>query len=124
MTKELESRQRESGSAIMSSVSEASFLIRQVAEPRPVGDSIKAAIGRAAERLQWPWVRVKKIWYAEAQRIDSQEMDELRRFARKQAVQFEIIADALLEKDAEFFGEHAAVYRSIARQIRGQDFTK
>ncbi len=121
MAKERASQIRESGSGIMTSVSEAAFLIRQVAEPRPVGDTIKAAIGRAALRLRWPFIRVKKIWYAEALRIDSEEMDELRRFARKQAAQFEIIADALEAKDAEFFGEHSAVYRSIARQIRGVD---
>lgn len=32
----------------MSSIAEASDLIRRAAEPRPVGDSVKAAISRAA----------------------------------------------------------------------------
>lgn len=101
----------------MTSVSEAAFLIRQVAEPRPVGDSIKGAIRRASYRLGWPFIRAKKVWYEEAARIDAHEMDELRRFALKQAAQYEIIADALHAKDAEFFGEAIASYRDIARQV-------
>ena len=34
---------------------EAAALLRQVAEPRPVGDSVKAAIGRSARRLGFSW---------------------------------------------------------------------
>lgn len=63
----------------MTVLSEASFLVRQIAEPRPVGDSVKAAIGRAARRLGFSFSRTKTIWYAEAHRIDAHEMDALRR---------------------------------------------
>jgi hypothetical protein len=66
-----------------SSIDEAQTLIRQCAEPRPAGDSVKAAIRRASLKLQMPFVRVRAIWYGEARRIDSEEMDRLRRGAEK-----------------------------------------
>lgn len=62
----------------MSSVVEASELVRRVAEPRAVGDSVKAAIVRAARRLGFPHSRTKDLWYAHARRIDADEMDRLR----------------------------------------------
>lgn len=63
----------------MSALAEASALVRDVAEPRPVGDSVKAAIVRAARRLGFTFTRTKDIWYGDARRIDSGEMDALRR---------------------------------------------
>ena len=66
-----------------SSIDEAQTLIRQCAEPRPAGDPVKAAIRRASLKLQMPFVRVRAIWYGEARRIDSEEMDRLRRGAEK-----------------------------------------
>lgn len=62
----------------MSSVSEASSLLRRVAGPRDVEDSVKALIRRAARRLQWGFSRTKDIWYGNARRIDAAEMDRLR----------------------------------------------
>jgi hypothetical protein len=62
----------------MSSVAEASKLVRRVAEPRSVGDSVKAAIARAARRIGFHHSRTKDIWYAHARRIDAYEMDRLR----------------------------------------------
>jgi hypothetical protein len=66
-----------------SSIEEAQALIRRCAEPRPAGDPVKAAIRRASLQLQMPFVRVRAIWYAEARRIDAEEMDRLRRGAEK-----------------------------------------
>ena len=63
----------------MTAIVEASILIRQVAEPRPVGDSVKAAIVRASRRLGFGFSRTKTIWYGEAFRINAEEMDALRR---------------------------------------------
>lgn len=62
-----------------SSIEEAQALIRRCAEPRPAGDPVKAAIRRASLQLQMRFARVKAIWYGEARRIDSEEMDRLRR---------------------------------------------
>jgi hypothetical protein len=61
-----------------SSIQEAQALVRQCAEPRPVGDSIKSAINRAARRLGFGPSRTRKLWYGNAQRIDAHEMDHLR----------------------------------------------
>jgi hypothetical protein len=66
-----------------SSIDEAQTLIRRCAEPRPAGDIVKAAIRRASLQLQMPFARVKAIWYGDARRIDSEEMDRLRRGAER-----------------------------------------
>src|SRR5215813_8904428 len=67
-----------SESTEMSSVAEASCLIRRVAGPREVGDSVKALIRRASRRLGWQFSRTKDVWYQDARRIDAEEMDRLR----------------------------------------------
>jgi hypothetical protein len=71
----------------MSAIVEASILIRQVAEPRPVGDSVKAAIVRASRRLGFGFSRTKTIWYGEAFRINAEEMDVLRKAAKRRHVE-------------------------------------
>lgn len=73
-----------SGAAAISSVSEASALVRRIAEPRAgIGDSVKTAIVRAARQLEFSVSRTKDIWYQDARRIDSREMDRLRVVAAK-----------------------------------------
>lgn len=44
---------------------EMAGLVREAAEPRPAGDSVKAAIRRAATALRMPDRRVRRIWYRE-----------------------------------------------------------
>jgi hypothetical protein len=78
---------------------QASELVRLVAEPRPVGDSVKAAISRAARRLGWSPTRTKSIWYEEAHRIDASEVDQLRSRAWEQAVKQEGVAQAIRQTD-------------------------
>lgn len=87
--------------------SEAMVLIQRVAEPRPVGDKVKAAIGRASKRLGFPFNRARSIWYGEARRIDATEMDRLREIAgrRETAAAIEhllVIRGRLAETDAHF----------------------
>jgi hypothetical protein len=65
------------------SIDEAQALVRRCAEPRPAGDLVKAAIRRASQRLEIPFSRTRDIWYGDARRIDSGEMDRLRRRAEK-----------------------------------------
>jgi len=61
------------------SIAEASSFVRRVAEPRPDGDSVKAAILRASRRLQWTFTRTKDIWYCDPRiRISAAESDQLR----------------------------------------------
>jgi hypothetical protein len=60
---------------------EAAVLARRCSEPCPAGDYVKAAVGRAAERAGINYRRMRDIWYGDARRIDSWEMDALRRGA-------------------------------------------
>lgn len=73
----------ERGVVFMSAVSEASYLLRRAAEPRPVGDSIKQAITRAARRCGLAPSRVEDIWRGEARLVRAEEMDAIRRAAAK-----------------------------------------
>jgi hypothetical protein len=63
------------------SIEEAQLLVRRSAEPRPAGDHVKAAIRRASRLLDMPFSRTRDIWYANARRVDADEMDRLRRAA-------------------------------------------
>ena len=91
----------------MSSVIEARLLVRRAAEPRAVGDSVKAAIVRAARRLGFPPSRTKDLWYGHARRIDAIEMDRLRNVAARREAELlraQLLAarNALAATDAEF----------------------
>lgn len=66
-----------------SETSDAMRIVQLAAEPRPVGDSVKAAIGRAAKRLRWSYTRTRDVWYGDARRIDVREMDALREVERR-----------------------------------------
>jgi hypothetical protein len=70
---------------LMSAVAEASHLLRQLAEPRPVGDTIKAAINRAARRVKIKVGRVEDIWRQEARAVRAEEMDAIRRAVMEEA---------------------------------------
>jgi hypothetical protein len=97
----------------MSSAAEASSLIRMAAEPRQTGDSVKAAIRRAAHRLGLTFTRAKNIWYGEARRIDAHEMDALRALANKYAR----IATALRHTDEDFYGPQADALEYWANRL-------
>lgn len=59
---------------------EAKVLIRGIADPRQAGDTVKAAIARAAIRLGWKPRRTENIWRGRARIIEVWEMDELRNY--------------------------------------------
>lgn len=74
----------------MSAVAEASALLRQIAEPRPVGDSVKAAVRRASRRVaafipphwtRWHVGRAEDIWHRQARGVWAEELDAIRRAA-------------------------------------------
>jgi hypothetical protein len=54
-------------------------IVREAAEPSQPGESVKAAIGRAARRLGLSFARVHGIWYGRARQITAEEADTLRR---------------------------------------------
>lgn len=109
---------------LMSAVAEAAALLRCVAEPRPVGDSVKAAINRAATRVarfipphwsdRWHAGRAEDIWRQEARGVWAEEMDAIRRAADERAAQ-------------EARNEHRDTLARIARleavlRIQDEDF--
>lgn len=118
----------------MNAMSEASFLVRQVAEPRPVGDSVKAAIQRAHIRLkEWPYGRVRALWYADSRiTVSADEMEKLRQIAKAKAqetprdpeiqelrAQLQLINHRLARLDPEFHAPTIEKYREMAyAQIR------
>jgi hypothetical protein len=104
----------------MSSVTEAATLIRKAAEPRPIGDSVKAAIRRAAQRLGFSFSRSKDIWYGDARRIDADEMDALRSLATRYAN----IAATLRHQDEDFYRTQADALEYFANRIGGLGRTR
>ena len=80
----------ESTVLLMSAVCEASSLMRSIAEPCPAGDSVKAAINRAARKASRFMARPMKpgraedIWRKEARAIRAEEMDALRAAAKRE----------------------------------------
>ena len=67
----------------MAALVEAATLLRQLAEPVVAGESVKAAINRAARRAGIPASLGKRLWYGEARRIDADTMDQLRERAAR-----------------------------------------
>ena len=95
------------GGSEMSSVAEASTLVKRIAEPRPVGDKVKAAIDRASRRSGLSFMRTREIWYRNARRIDSTEMDRLREEAARREAEASVesvlaLRDRLIASDADF----------------------
>lgn len=110
------------------STMEAAQLIRKVAEPRLVDDSVKAAIGRAARRLNWSFNRAKDVWYADHRiAISASEIDALR--ARTQEAKADADITARIERleaymlatDEEFHSADIDRLRALARRNRDQD---
>lgn len=53
-------------------------IVREAAEPWSPGDSVKAAIGRAARALGLPFRRARTFWYASPCAVRAEEADQLR----------------------------------------------
>ena len=66
----------------MSASAEASELLKRLAEPAPVGAHVETLIRDVALKMRMPFRRAKALWYREAARVDSEEMDALRAAAR------------------------------------------
>lgn len=118
-----EMRTEKSEVVSMSAVAEASALLRRIAEPRPVGDSVKAAITRACRRVarhipshwtRWHVGRAEDIWHRQAHGVWAEELDAIR-----------AAADARILQEAR--NERAALRARLARleaalRISDEDF--
>lgn len=119
-TERSEHRPEKSEVLLMSAVAEAAHLLRQIAEPRPVGDSIKAAISRAARRVSkhlpqpMHYRRAEDLWRKEARAVRAEEMDAIRRAAK---------ADRLVEEARSELSEiDARIARLEALLVQDEDF--
>ena len=83
--------------AVMSTVEEMSQIVRTAAEPWSPGDSVKAAINRAARRLRLSIRRATTFWYARPCTVLASEADALRAWKR----QNEFLEIARLERRLE-----------------------
>lgn len=71
-------------SRVSAAVIEASRLLRVLAEPPSIGDTIKAQLSRAARRIPfWSYRRVKAVWYGEVHSIDADDLEALRALAKQ-----------------------------------------
>ena len=103
-------------------LSEASVLVRRVAGPGGVGDSVKSAIRRAAHRLGFSHNRTKSIWYRDARRIDAHEIDRLRTEAARAEARAAInnllaLRRSLASADADFHCPTIAALDDALRSI-------
>jgi hypothetical protein len=105
---------------------EAAALVRRCAEPRPAGESVKAAIRRASQRLDFSFMRTRGIWYSEARRIGAREMDRLREETLKTDFSVGIdalkrLASAQVPLSHPMFPELAAALRLLLNEIGRPD---
>lgn len=131
----MEKSSKNSGISFVSAIAEASFRLRRIAEPRPVGDRVKAAIDRAAKRVGLPTQRVENLWYGEARVVKAEEMDAIRRTdearqlkertARDQAAElgalFAGVAERLRQIDPDFHRDNVASLLDAAGALGAMD---
>jgi hypothetical protein len=131
----MEKSSKNSGISFVSAVAEAAFRLRRIAEPRPVGDRVKAAIDRAAKRVGLPTQRVENLWYGEARIVKAEEMDAIRRAddarqakeqsAREQAAElgslFAGVAERLRQIDPDFYRDNVAALLDAAGALGAVD---
>lgn len=66
-----------------SEIKDAMRIVRLAASPRPAGDTVKAAIDRAAKHFGWAYERTRHLWHGDARRVEVSEMDQLRQFEQE-----------------------------------------
>jgi hypothetical protein len=113
-----------------SDISDAMRLLRIAAEPRPVGDSVKAAVSRVARAFKWSPSRTRDLWYGTARRVEVHEMDALRDLERERDAadfiterrrnleQVAVLRTRLHMRDADFHAPDIAAIDWILRELK------
>ena len=96
-------------------LSEMQTLVRRVAQPAPAGDSVKAAIGRAARAIGISWERAREHWYGRARSCPAHELIAARAAAEDAAVRAAIDAARVLMDTIEGEDLHADDRAALAR---------
>ncbi len=111
-----------------------SGMVRTAAEPRPAGDTVKSAIGRAAQVLRQPVPKVKRWWYGEATPSAPEYLETKRRLEERrqreiaQAEQQVALAyaryrddrDAFVRTLVEIFGPRHPIVTKLGRMEESQ----
>lgn len=71
------------GKTMSKAASEAQLLLHSHISPPVAGESMKVRKANAARYVGLTYGRVEKLWYANARRIDAEEIDLLRAAAEK-----------------------------------------
>lgn len=115
------------GSIVSAVALEASRRLRALAEPRPVGDKVKGAIGRAARAAGLSYWRAFDLWYGKARRIDASELQSIRaaeaaraRGAQRELYDFARDFEALAERAARIDPDMAGPFADAMRDIAGK----
>jgi hypothetical protein len=102
--------------------------LRELADPRPGGDRVKAAIDRAAKRAGLSYWRAFDIWYGKARRVEEFERDaisEALNKKREEAARNEFhelktrllrLESILVQTDPDF---HRPTVDGVREQMRG-----
>lgn len=110
----------------MGAAVEARSLIEEIAGPQALGGKIKSALDRVARRTGLSNRRVRGLWAGEAKAIRSEEMDALRRVAKKVhtnelndfAARLAAVEARLATLDADFHGPSLDALRDLHGRIR------
>lgn len=102
--------------------------LRELSEPRPVGDLVKSAIGRASRVVDLPYWRTFDIWYGKARRIDDHEarrIEQALQSKREEAARNEIhdLRTRLLRIESRVAAQGADVNRTrldLSRESPGR----
>jgi len=97
--------------------------LKELAEPRPVGDLVKAAIGRAARITGLSYTRAFDVWYGKARRIDAHEANRIEQALqnkREEEARNELqdLRMRLLKMESRLAAESANGGRQISHSLR------
>lgn len=97
--------------------------LKELSEPWPSGDKIKAAIGRAANRAGLSYWRAFDIWYGKARRIDAHEADSIRAAVQQKIEEetrheFQDLRTRLLKMESRLAANGSDSHREAFDQMR------
>lgn len=97
--------------------------LRELAAPRPIGDTVQAAIARAARITGIPYPRTFNIWYRRARRIDAHEAQVIEaalNHKREEEARNELhdLRTRLLKMESRLAAETADRSRASIRLVR------
>ena len=112
----------------MSAAVEAKSLLKDIAGPLSLGETLKVVFPRIARKCGLSERRVKSIWHMQARAIRADELAAIKAAARKQEViADETVSDRLLRVeqrlsaiDPDFYREHVAALRHMAGRNRNK----